>query len=95
MRISPICQVLPKLQGFEHQLAYATGNKLAPLCLRIPNLADRNTKFIYCFSFAKFYQPRVETYVKLATKVSCPRLVLHFEKFSFLSEMGTNLKLAK
>ena len=40
---------------------------------------------MYCFSFAKIFQPRVETYAKLATKVSCSST---FAKFSFLSDVG-------
>ena len=47
---------------------------------------------IYCFSFAGFCQPGVGTSVRMAAEVSCSST---FEKFSFLSELGRRLKLAK
>ena len=52
MRIAPIRQVSPKLQGFEHyNKVLNTGNnsKLAPLCLRILNLADRDRDHLLLF----------------------------------------------
>ena len=42
-------------------------------------------------SFAKLYQPRVETSVKLSTKVSCSST---FKKFSFLSELGKRTEIS-
>ena len=85
-----ICQVLPKFQGFEYwhvQLEITASLHLFDYDIK-PN---RSRQIIYCFSFTKLYQPRKETFVKLATKVSCSST---FEKFSFLSEPGKRTEIS-
>ena len=79
MRIAPIRQVLPKFQAFEHWHMQLEIN--LHLFVYGYQTWQIETEIIYCFSFAKRYQPRVETSVKLATKVSCSST---FAEFSFL-----------
>ena len=75
-----------------YALVYAAGNnsKLALFCLWILNLTDRD-RYHLCFSFAKLYQPRVETSVKLVAKVSCSST---FAKSSCLSEKGDKTEIS-
>ena len=47
VRIVPILQVSPKLQGFENQ--YGNNSKLTPLCLQILNLADQDRYHLLLF----------------------------------------------
>ena len=57
-----------------------------------PSRSRQISFYYYCFSFAKLYQSRVETSVKLATKVSCSST---FAKFSFLSEIGDKPEISQ
>ena len=53
---------------------------------------SRSRQIIYCFSFVKLHQPRVETSVKLASKVSC---FSAFAKLSCFSQIGKKHVYAK
>ena len=53
---------------------------------------SRSSQINHCFSFVKLHQPRVETSVKLATKVSCSST---FAKLSFFSQIGNKHEISQ